>query len=136
VKFPPHFERAYRAALEHLKAEEYDVALEKTDEALALDPRCPDLHNFRGVALCELGRVDEAIGAFRRSMELKADYQVAQLNLAFAHLRVGQLREAESQLEAILEQDPTQSAAAARLAELTTGRAADTRRNVPRAGPR
>jgi Tfp pilus assembly protein PilF len=61
---------------------------------------------------------------------------VAKLNLAFAYLRGGQFKDAEAQLEAVLEQDPTQSAAAAKLAELRTGRAAEGRRATPRSGPR
>lgn len=136
LKFPHRFEDRYRSALEHLKAEEYDEALEQLDQAILLDAKFPDLHNFRGVALCELGRVEEGIEAFRRAIELKQGYQVAQLNLAFAHLRAGRIKEAEGQLAAVLEADPSQPAASIKLAELSTGRVPETRRPVQRGGSR
>ncbi len=53
---------------------------------------------------------------------------MARLNLAFALLRAAQFKEAEAQLEALVEHDPTQTAAAAKLQELRTGRPADARR--------
>jgi Tfp pilus assembly protein PilF len=97
-----------------------------------LGPKYGDLHNFRGVALCELSRVDEGIAAFRRAVALNSDFGVARLNLAFAHLRAGQFKDAEQVLEAVLEQDPSQSVASTKLQELRTGRTADSRRPVGR----
>ncbi len=136
LQVPHRFEDLYGAALEHLKAEEYDDAVEKLQGAIDLDPNCPDLHNFRGVALCELGRVEEGIESFRRSLDLKPDYQVAELNLAFSHLRLGRLKEAQAHLEAILARDPSQPTAAAKLAELGSDSAQDPRQPVSRGGTR
>lgn len=130
------FEEHYATGLALLKAEEWEKALDALDGAIAVFPKYGDLHNYRGVALCELGRLDEAIAAFRRSIAVNPDYIIAKLNLAFAHLRAGQFKEAESQLEAVLEQDPTQSAASAKLNELRTGRASETRRATPRGAAR
>lgn len=124
------FEAAYRDALGLLKAEDFEGALKRLDEAIELCPKFGDLHNYRGVALCELGRTDEGIVAFKRSLTLNPEYVVAKLNLAFAHLRAGQFKEAEAALEAVLEQDPNQSAASSKLEELRTGRAVETRRGV------
>jgi len=129
---PNKFEGHYRAALKLLKAEQYEKALDEIDEAIALGPKYGDLHNFRGIALCELGRVDEGIAAFRRTVTLNPDYAIAKLNLAFAHLRAGQFKDAEHVLEAVLLQDPTQSVASAKLEELRTGKVADSRRNPSR----
>ena len=133
---PFTFEAHYRAALKLLKAEQFEKALVELDEAIALGPKFGDLHNYRGVALCEVGRVDEGIAAFRRAVALNADYAVAKLNLAFAYIRAGQFKESEHQLELVLEQDPTQSVASAKLEELRTGRVADSRRVTPRGGAR
>jgi tetratricopeptide (TPR) repeat protein len=133
----PHtFEMHYRIGLRLLKAEQYEKALAELDEAIALGPKYGDLHNYRGVALCELGRVDEGIVAFRRSVALNSDYVVAKLNLAFAFIRAGQFKEAEHQLESVLEQDPSQSVASAKLEELRTGRVADSRRGATRGSAR
>lgn len=133
---PNAFEAHYRSALRLLKAEQFEKALVEIDAAVALGPKYGDLHNYRGVALCELGRVDEGIAAFRRAAQLNPDYTVAKLNLAFALIRAGQFKDAEHQLGLVLEQDPTQSVAAAKLEELRTGRVADARRVSTRGGSR
>jgi Tfp pilus assembly protein PilF len=63
---------------------------------------------------------------------LHPGHGVAKLNLAFAHLRAGQYKDAEHELESVLEQDPSQSVASAKLQELRTGRAAESRRSAGR----
>jgi len=133
---PNKFEGHYRAALALLRSEQYEKALLDLDEAIALAPKYGDLHNFRGVALCELARVEEGIAAFRRAVTLNPDHSVAKLNLAFAHLRAGQFKDAEHVLEAVLAQDPGQSVASTKLEELRTGRIVDSRRSAGRAGTR
>jgi tetratricopeptide (TPR) repeat protein len=133
---PNKFEGHYRSALALLKSEQYEKALVELDQAIALGPAYGDLHNFRGVALCELSRLDEGITAFRRAVGLNAEHQVAKLNLAFALLRAGQFKDAEHVLEEVLASDPTQSVASAKLQELRTGRMADTRRPAGRGATR
>jgi tetratricopeptide (TPR) repeat protein len=133
---PNAFEAHYRAALKLLKAEQYEKALVEIDAAIALGSKYGDLHNYRGVALCELARVEEGIAAFRRAAQLNPDYTVAKLNLAFALIRAGQFKDAEHQLDLVLEQEPTQSVAGAKLEELRTGRVADARRASTRGGGR
>ena len=129
---PITFEAHYRNALELLKGEEFEPALEELDRAIALGAKYGDLHNFRGVALCELGRNDDGIAAFRRAIGLNPDFVVARLNLAFAFIRVGQYKEAEGVLEAVLAQDPTQDVASAKLEELRTGKIVEVRRTTGR----
>ena len=129
---PHKFEEHFQAALEHLKAEDHENALTHLDLGLELNPRYPDLHNYRGIALCELDRVDEGIEAFRRAADLNPDYTVPSLNLAFAHLRAGRPKEAECELEAILAKDPTEPTATAKLEELQTGRVPERRRSTAR----
>jgi tetratricopeptide (TPR) repeat protein len=133
---PNKFEGHYRAALSLLKSEQYEKALVELDEAIALGPKYGDLHNFRGVALCELGRVDDGISSFRRAVALNPDHGVAKLNLAFAHLRAGQFKDAEHVLEEVLDQDPSQNVASAKLEELRTGRVVDTRKASGRGATR
>ncbi len=94
------------------------------------NPKYPDVHNFRGIVLCELDRTEEAIEAFRVSAALRPQYLVPRLNLAFALARVGEYRLAEAELEAILELDPDEPAARAKLDELRSGRPVSKRRNV------
>ena len=105
-------------ALEQMRAKEYDKALEDLDRALELNPKYPDLHNFRGIVLCEQERFDEALAAFQRSAELSPSHLVPRLNLAFAYLRAGRRREAEVELKAILGRAPAEPVAQAKLEEL------------------
>jgi tetratricopeptide (TPR) repeat protein len=133
---PDRLAEHYRKAIQFLKQENWEKALEELDESSSINPKFTDLHNYRGICLCQLDRVEEGIGAFRRSAALNPDYVEARLNLAFAQLRSGQYKEAESQLEAVLALDPTQTAASVKLEELRTGRSAEARRSPPRGGAR
>jgi Tfp pilus assembly protein PilF len=105
-------------ALERMRAKELDKALEDLDRALELNPKYPDLHNFRGIVLCELERFDEGLAAFRNSAELCPSHLVPRLNLAFAYLRAGRQEEGEVELQAILAREPTEPVAHAKLEEL------------------
>jgi tetratricopeptide (TPR) repeat protein len=123
-------------ALDRLADEDYEKALPELERAAEVSPDYPDLHNFRGVVLCELDRVDEAIDAFRQSAALNSDYPVPRLNLAFAYVRAGRYKEAEIELESVLELDPGEPAAIAKLEELRSGRLPEKRRPVSRGNAR
>jgi tetratricopeptide (TPR) repeat protein len=48
----------------------FEESLSYFDQALLLQPNNPDLLNKKGVALRSLGRYDEAIECFNRSLQL------------------------------------------------------------------
>jgi tetratricopeptide (TPR) repeat protein len=123
-------------ALDRLAAEDYEKALGELDRAVELNPEYPDLHNFRGIVLCEMERLDEAIDAFRQSASLSRESLVPRLNLAFATLRAERYKEAEAELELILETDPEEPAAKATLEELHSGRVAEKHRTLSRGNAR
>jgi tetratricopeptide (TPR) repeat protein len=123
-------------ALERVSDERYEEALDELSHALEFSPGYPDLHNLRGVVLCELERPDEAIEAFRASASLNEIYIVPRLNLAFAYLRAGRYKEAEIELESILEIDPSEPAAIAQLEKLREGRLPEKRRPISRGSAR
>jgi len=114
-------------ALESIRGEEYEHALEDLDRALELNPQYPDLHNLRGIALCELERFDEAVSSFRRSSEIRPSHLAPRLNLAFTLIRAGRSEEGETELEALLRSDPEEPVALAKLEELRTGRVPERR---------
>jgi tetratricopeptide (TPR) repeat protein len=116
-----------REAEEWWRAGEAQKALEALDRALELSPKYSDLHNFRGIVLCGLDRLADAAEAFRRSAALSPGHLVPRLNLAFVHLRAEQFQAAEAEFMAILEVEPTEPAATAKLEELRTGRLQDAR---------
>jgi tetratricopeptide (TPR) repeat protein len=124
----PQLSREYLdKALEWIRAEDHERALESLDRALESNPLYPDLHNFRGIVLCELDRFDEAVSAFRRSVELCPVHLVPRLNLAFAFLRADRIEEGERELRAILRQDPDEPVARAKLEELSAARESEKR---------
>lgn len=109
-------------ALQRMRLNEYDEALIGLDHALELNPKYPDLHNFRGIVLCEMERFDDAMASFRRSAELAPSHLVPRLNAAFAHLRAGRTPEGVAELEAILATEPSEPVATAKLKELRSGK--------------
>jgi Tfp pilus assembly protein PilF len=136
---PDLFETHHRKALRLLKKEDYENALLHIDAAIELNPDYLDLHNFRGVTLCEMDRIDEAAEAFRTSMSMNEHYVIPKLNLAFTLLRAGDVKEGEAILESVLEEDPTEPAAQAKLKELRAAQpneAVKKRRSVNRGSGR
>jgi tetratricopeptide (TPR) repeat protein len=114
-------EEYLKKALDWIRVEKYAEALIELDHALELSPKYPDLHNYRGIVLCELKRVEEAVISFRRSAALGPGHLIPKLNLAFALLRAERFDEAEAELESVLVQDPGEPVALAKLAELRGG---------------
>ncbi len=56
-------------------------ALINCDLALQYDPNFADAHNLRGLALDEMGRIEEAIAAYRKALRLNPDLGEARINL-------------------------------------------------------
>jgi len=53
-----------------LNDERYDDALNLFEQAILLNQKDPDLWNLKGIALRSLGRYDEAIECFNKSLEI------------------------------------------------------------------
>lgn len=128
------FHSAPGLAAEHLsiankayRAGEHENALSALDRAIDLNPNYPDLHNFRGILLCELERFEEAVASFGRSVELSPGHRIPRLNLAFARLHAGDGVGAEGLLRAIVLEDPTDPIATAKLDELQEQRKSEKR---------
>ena len=49
---------------------QYDDALNSFEQAILLNQNDPDLWNFKGVTLRSLGRYDEAVECFNRSLKI------------------------------------------------------------------
>lgn len=80
--------------------------LEVADEALKDDPDNHELHYVRGAALQELGRGEEAIGAFERAAELKPDFAAAVDAVGSVHLDAKRVDEARAAFERAISIDP------------------------------
>jgi tetratricopeptide (TPR) repeat protein len=81
------------------KAERYGEALEVLD--LMTNPNTPEALNYRGYATRKLGRVDEGIGYYLKSVALDPNYAQVREYLGEAYLVKGDMRAAKAQLQAI-----------------------------------
>ncbi|MGB9722421.1 MAG: tetratricopeptide repeat protein [Chloroflexia bacterium] len=95
-------------ALQYVHQGRYALALEKANQAIALDPQNADAHDNAGLALFHLGRYAEAQTAFARATELQPENALYWNNLAGALREQGKLEEAEKVTrEQALARDPT-----------------------------
>ena len=66
-------EPAYRLVMlgkKQLEDEDYNEALHSFEQAILLNQKDPDLWNLKGIALRSLGRYDEAILCFNKSLSI------------------------------------------------------------------
>ncbi len=76
-----------------------------TARALELKPDA-EAHNNLGNALTDQGKLDEAVAAYRKALELKPDYAEAHNNLGLALMNQGKLDEAVTAYRKALELEP------------------------------
>ena len=81
------------------KAERYDEALQTLD--LLKDPNTPRALNYRGYATRKLGRTDEGIGYYLRSVAMDPNYAQVREYLGEAYVLQGKLDLARDQLKTI-----------------------------------
>jgi tetratricopeptide (TPR) repeat protein len=65
-----------------LQSQRMDEGLALITKSLKVDPRQPDVHHNRGLALHQLGHHDQALASFDRAIELRPDYAEAYCNRA------------------------------------------------------
>ncbi len=81
------------------KAERYDEAIEVLN--LLKNPNTAKALNYRGYATRKLGRIDEGIAYYRKSVKLDPRYAQVREYLGEAYAMKGDLRRAKAQLRAI-----------------------------------
>ncbi len=74
---------------------EFDAAIEKLKQALALDPDYFDAIHALGMAYYRKGQIDEAITTGLRSLEIKPNDQLAHTSLSMYYVKKGMKAEAE-----------------------------------------
>jgi tetratricopeptide (TPR) repeat protein len=95
IREPDHAEA--HATLGYLLLKrEYDpeAALEHLDDALRLRPANSELHANRGIALHDLGRLDEAIAAYDAALAADSACEIARFHRSLALLSRGQFESA------------------------------------------
>ena len=77
-------------------------ALPHIEDSLRVNPRNPDAHNNRGIALAKLGRFDDALAAYAEALRLKPNFAEVFNNQANALRETGRLEDSlESSDQAI-----------------------------------
>ena len=74
-----------------------DKALHAADESLKRDPKLAEGYVVRGSAFFSQGRLDDAVAAYRRAIEVRADYPQLHAELAELYDRKGLAYEAEQE---------------------------------------
>lgn len=85
---------------------EFAEALEAADGAIALSPKDPNAHSYRGSALLELNRADDALRAYQQVVRLAPGAAVAHYNCGNVLQRLGRLDEAAIALKRALALKP------------------------------
>ena len=75
--------------------EDLEGGVEQLRQAAQVSPDYPDIHYRLGILLEELGQRDQAVGEYRKAIELKDDYFTAQTALGFCLLKLDRVDEAQ-----------------------------------------
>jgi len=82
-------------------------AVEEIGEAVRINPKQAEGHNWYGVALGAIGRTREAIAQYRLALGIQPDYASARYNLAKALVKSDQLAEAADDFSQVIASDPS-----------------------------
>ncbi|HUE20292.1 MAG TPA: tetratricopeptide repeat protein [Bryobacteraceae bacterium] len=100
------FYRLFDVASELGQKNEYEAAIAKWNEALALSPDDAKAHSNLGVLLAAVGRTGEAMAHYRKAVESEPDYPDGYTNLGIALARAGKLDDAVPYLEKAAQLSP------------------------------
>jgi tetratricopeptide (TPR) repeat protein len=103
---PKHWKAHNNLALAAIDVGELELAEAHFRESLALSPQ-PAIYNDLGFVLERQGLADEAVGFYRKALELDPGSAAAHYNLAASLARSGALSEAERHFRAALAERPS-----------------------------
>jgi tetratricopeptide (TPR) repeat protein len=102
---PKQARELYEKALKEAEANDHKKAIEYLEGAIKLYPYFALAYNELGVQRLRLGETAPALEAFRTAHKLAPDALVLQLNYGIGLVRNKQFREAEPELQKVLEKD-------------------------------
>jgi tetratricopeptide (TPR) repeat protein len=100
------FYRLFDVASELGRKSDYEAAIAKWNEALAISPGDAKAHGNLGVLLTTVGRTDEAMQHYRKAIEYEPDYPDGYTNVGIALARAGSLDDAMPYLEKAAQLSP------------------------------
>jgi len=101
------FSSAYKTALRLLAQKKPGEALAEIDRGLERSPTDSSLHNLRGLALSDLGRLPEAEVSFRNVIRLQPKAAIGYGNLAALFEEMGRSEEAVAFFREAVKREPT-----------------------------
>ncbi len=102
---PQHWKAHNNMALASIDLGELEMAEAHYRESLAIEPQ-PAIYNDLGFVLERQGLAEDAVVAYRKSLELDAESASAHFNLGASLARTGEFAEAEPHLRTALEKNP------------------------------
>jgi tetratricopeptide (TPR) repeat protein len=96
---PAEYDAQFCLGLAHQKLHDPEKALASYESASRLRANDPELHDNRGTALLELGRLDEAIASYDRALALRPEFALPAFHRALTRLLRGDFREGWDQYE-------------------------------------
>jgi tetratricopeptide (TPR) repeat protein len=96
----------YKLGLSHIHLGQAARAIEPLERVVALDDRLAEAHYLLGMSLRAQQRADDAVAAFRRTVELRAGFIAAREELAELYASRGRSRDSIEELEAIAALEP------------------------------
>ena len=85
---------------------------------MRIDEEYVEAWNNLGNVLAEIGEWQEAVGSYRKALQIEPHYADAHFNLARTYLRRGDRTEAERHLVAVLDLEPDDAGAREELARV------------------
>ena len=83
-----------------------DEAIASYHKALAIKPNFAEVHNNLGIALQDLGKLEDALASYHKALDLKPDFAEAHNNLGNAWKDLGRLEEAVASYRKALDLKP------------------------------
>jgi tetratricopeptide (TPR) repeat protein len=106
-KDPDFLDAQNMLAISYINLGRLADATRVSQETIAKDPRNAEAYFNLGVVAHQQGFHDQALSAFKRSVDLRPDYDESRINLAGEYILRGALGPAKTQLETALEINPT-----------------------------
>jgi len=92
-------EQLFREAVEAQQHGDYELAVQKYRQLVALRPDVPEIHANLGAALVHLGRFDDAIAQYENALAARPGEMQIRMNLALAYYKAGRINQAAAEFE-------------------------------------
>src|SRR5436190_1108944 len=102
----PKAKDLYESALEMIKSQQYEKAVEPLKSAIALQPNYFHAYNDLGVLYMKLNKLDLAVDALRRAIKINQRIYLPQLNLGIVLNRQSKFKEAADVLMKVEHANP------------------------------